>query len=144
MTKVDKHMQICKTLNELYERKNADYGDAFAKSFAEYGLVMPCMRLEDKLNRLKTLRKQEAKVSNESIEDTLMDLANYAIMTLVEMSKGVPKKGLHSDECISWGCLCCTCANDNSGGTSGDELCCDRHNFDGCIVTDCPDYVKEE
>lgn len=142
MTKVDKHMLICKTLNELYERKNADYGDAFAKSFAEYGLVMPCMRLEDKLNRLKTLRKQEAQVSNESIEDTLMDLANYAIMTLVEMDMGVPKEGDHDYECLGRECLCNTCVRDNSHSVA-DTPCCDKHGFEGCVVTECPDYVRE-
>ena len=47
-------------------------------------MVMPVIRLEDKLSRLKTLIKSENKV-DESIEDTLMDLANYAIMTLIEL-----------------------------------------------------------
>ena len=84
MNKVDMHMQICKELNELYARKNADYGDSFGKSFKEYGMAMPCIRLEDKLNRIKALSKQTAQVNDESITDTLMDLANYAIMTLVE------------------------------------------------------------
>lgn len=146
MTKVDKHMLICKTLNELYERKNADYGDAFAKSFTEYGLVMPCMRLEDKLNRLKTLRKQEAQVSNESIEDTLMDLANYAIMTLVEMDQSVnhsteAPRGEHNKNCVSDhpSCQCLTCAHDN-------ETCCHagEHIIFKCPVRKCPDYVREE
>lgn len=84
-SKVQMHADICQSLNALYERKNADYGDSFAKSFEEYGLAAPCIRLEDKLNRLKSLRKRPAQVKDESIEDTLLDLANYAIMTLVEM-----------------------------------------------------------
>ena len=46
---------------------------------------MPCIRLEDKLNRLKSLLKKESLVTDEKIEDTLMDLANYAIMTLIEL-----------------------------------------------------------
>ncbi len=79
------HARICDDLNKLYERKNHDYGDSFCKSFAEYGMAMPCIRLEDKLNRLKALtRNDDQKVIDESIDDTLMDLANYAIMTLVE------------------------------------------------------------
>lgn len=83
--KVELHSRICDELTALYERKNHDYGDSFAKSFTEYGMAMPCIRLEDKLNRLKALtRSNEQKVSDESIDDTLMDLANYAIMTLVE------------------------------------------------------------
>lgn len=83
--KVEMHAAICRELNNLYERKNADYGDSFGKSFAEYGLAAPCMRLEDKLNRLKSLRKKEAKVKDESIEDTLLDIANYAIMSVIEL-----------------------------------------------------------
>lgn len=87
--KIDKplyHEAICQQLNDLYRRKNADYGDSFGKLFAEYGMVMPCIRLEDKLNRLKALtRKGDAQVQDESVTDTLLDLANYAIMTVIEM-----------------------------------------------------------
>lgn len=80
------HEAICQQLNDLYRRKNADYGDSFGKSFAEYGMVMPCIRLEDKLNRLKALtRKGDAQVQDESVTDTLLDLANYAMMTVIEM-----------------------------------------------------------
>lgn len=84
-TKVDHHKSICESLNALYARKNADYGDSFGKSYKEYGMTMACIRLEDKLNRLKALSKKEAQVKEESVSDTLMDLANYAIMTLVEL-----------------------------------------------------------
>lgn len=84
--KIKKHKLICEKLNALYEAKNADYGDSFEKSYMEYGLTMSCIRLEDKLNRLKSLNfSRTIKVKNESIEDTLMDLANYAIMTLIEL-----------------------------------------------------------
>lgn len=83
--KVRKHERICKELNEIYERKNKDYGDSFGKSFIEYGMTMPCIRIEDKLQRVKNLvRNGSASVNDESIEDTLLDLANYAIMTLIE------------------------------------------------------------
>lgn len=87
-SKTKKHKLICEKLNALYEAKNADYGDSFGKSYKEYGLTMPCIRLEDKLNRLKSLYfSRTIKVKNESIEDTLMDLANYAIMTLIELEE---------------------------------------------------------
>lgn len=84
MDKFMTHEKICKKLTELYKRKNHDYGDSFGKSFVEYGMTMPCIRLEDKLNRLKALTRKDAEVMDETIDDTLMDLANYAIMTLVE------------------------------------------------------------
>ena len=85
--KVAKHLEITKELAEIYERKNHDYGDSFAKSYAEYGMAMPCIRLEDKLNRLKalTVHSKGQQVNDESVEDTLLDLANYAIMTVIEM-----------------------------------------------------------
>ena len=84
-SKTEKHKLICEKINKLYEAKNADYGDSFGKSYKEYGLTMPCIRLEDKLNRLKSLNFSKSTKVNESIEDTLMDLANYAIMTLIEL-----------------------------------------------------------
>lgn len=90
MDKINAHFEICKRLNALYAQKNHDYGDSFSKSYAEYGMTMSCIRLEDKLNRLKTLTmKGEQQVSDESIEDTLLDLANYAIMTVVERSMDI-------------------------------------------------------
>lgn len=84
-SKIEKHKLICEKLNALYEAKNADYGDSFGKSYKEYGLTMSCIRLEDKLNRLKSLNFSKTAKVNESVEDTLMDLANYAIMTLIEL-----------------------------------------------------------
>lgn len=89
MSKIENHKKICDSLNALYEAKNADYGDSFSKSYKEYGLTMSCIRLEDKLNRLKSLNKNgKAQVKDESIQDTLADLANYAIMTLIELEEG--------------------------------------------------------
>ena len=85
MNKADIHQRICNSLNDLYRRKNADYGDSFGKQYAEYGIVSSAIRLEDKFNRFKNLIKNQAQVKDETIEDTLLDLANYAIMTLVEL-----------------------------------------------------------
>lgn len=90
--KVVEHHNICSELTDLYARKNADYGDSFGKSYQEYGLAAPCLRLDDKLNRLKSLRTKESQVTDESIDDTLMDLANYAIMTLIERRMEVRTK----------------------------------------------------
>ena len=87
-TKVEHHAALCKELNDHYTRKNADYGDSFGLSFKEEGLAMARIRLGDKLNRFKTLsRSVERKVLDESIRDTLIDLANYAIMTVLEMEE---------------------------------------------------------
>lgn len=84
--KVEHHARICEEINKLYERKNHDYGDSFHQTFAEEGMAMARIRLGDKFSRFKTLsRGGEQKVNDESIRDTLIDLANYAIMTVLEM-----------------------------------------------------------
>lgn len=82
---VDKHKQICQQLNEIYVAKNKDYGDSFSKQFQEYGITSSAIRLEDKFLRFKNLIHNQAEVKNESVEDTLIDLANYAIMTVMEL-----------------------------------------------------------
>lgn len=85
-SKIEKHQKICEELNTLYAKKNHDYGDSFHLSFVEEGMAMARIRLGDKLNRFKALsRNGEQKVNDESIRDTLIDLANYAIMTILEM-----------------------------------------------------------
>lgn len=81
------HHNICEELTELYRKKNHDYGDSFHKSYQEYGLTMAAIRLEDKLNRFKTLARSGAEVSDESLRDTLIDLANYAILTVMELDR---------------------------------------------------------
>lgn len=85
--KVVVHKRLCLLLNSIYEKKNHDYGDSFHKTFVEEGMAMARIRLDDKLNRFKTLSRKgaEQQVNDESIKDTLLDLANYAIMTVLEM-----------------------------------------------------------
>lgn len=70
----------------LYSERNEKYGDSFAKTFQEYGKAVALIRLEDKLNRAKTLVSMGLKGSDgESLIDTLMDLSNYANMTIIEL-----------------------------------------------------------
>ena len=86
MSKIEHHAKICNEINNLYAIKNHDYGDSFHQTFAEEGMAMARIRLGDKFNRFKTLsRGGDQKVNDESIRDTLIDLANYAIMTVLEM-----------------------------------------------------------
>lgn len=85
---VQQHYKICAELNRLYEKKNADYGNAFHQSFIEEGMAMPRIRLGDKLNRFKNLTQSGTQqVNDESVRDTLIDLANYAIMTIMELDE---------------------------------------------------------
>lgn len=79
------------------EREAFDYGDSFHQTFTEEGMAMPRIRLGDKLARFKSLTKSEVQeVKDESIRDTLIDLANYAIMTVLELDD--LKAEEHADE----------------------------------------------
>ena len=81
----DKYITATK---ELMYAKNHDYGDSFHQTFIEEGMAMARIRLGDKFSRFKTLsRGGGQKVNDESIRDTLIDLANYAIMTVLEMDE---------------------------------------------------------
>ena len=65
---------------ELFKKKNADYGDAFAK----YGIIGVLMRIEDKIQRSLSITKNGVNlVKDENIRDTLLDLHNYAAMGLM-------------------------------------------------------------
>lgn len=79
---------IVDQMKEIYSRKNSDYGNSFEQSLDEEGLAAARIRLGDKWNRFKTLSKgKEIKVTNESLQDTLIDMANYCIMTSMWLSK---------------------------------------------------------
>ena len=83
----ERHKRVCYELNALYDRKNRDYGDSFHESWKDYGITMAAIRLGDKYNRLKNLTsgKTVQNVADETVRDTLLDLANYAILTLMEL-----------------------------------------------------------
>lgn len=85
INKLDRFKQLQSENAELYDRKNANYGDNFSEGFKEYGMTMPLIRLDDKLRRAKQLSKNTARVGDESIIDTLRDLNNYALMTIIEI-----------------------------------------------------------
>ena len=88
-----KHVRICRELTETYERKNKDYGNSFSDTFRKWGIVSAAIRMSDKMRRVESLvLNGKAEVSDESLRDTLMDLANYAIMTVIEMDEN--KKGV--------------------------------------------------
>lgn len=72
-----------KELQEIFVKKNTDYGNSFEESLEKHGLIAAIVRMEDKMSRLNTLSKNEALVKDESIIDTLKDLSNYALMSAV-------------------------------------------------------------
>lgn len=79
--------QLASSIAELYARKNADYGDSFSKSVEKYGIIAALTRMSDKWNRLENLilNKKEGLVGDERIEDTLLDLASYCLMTVISL-----------------------------------------------------------
>ena len=88
MNKAEKHKAICEHLNDVYVAKNNDYGDSFGDMYRELGIITAVTRIGDKFNRLKSLaKKDEQCVKDESITDTLLDMANYCIMTVIEMNE---------------------------------------------------------
>ena len=87
----DAFKQITDKMHETYKTKNADYGSSFDKSMDEFGITAAVVRMSDKMERLKSLTKKKAQVKDESVQDTLLDLANYAIMTVMYLKK-------HEDE----------------------------------------------
>ncbi len=81
------HGNLLHQIHDQYIAKNTDYGNSFSETFEHFGLTAPIVRMWDKLQRIETLSHQTARVKEESIRDTLLDLANYAIMTVMELDK---------------------------------------------------------
>lgn len=77
---------------ELYSRKNHDYGNSFDKGMDNIGMAYGVGRIYDKMNRLVTLTKEEAQVKDESVDDTLCDLACYSMMMLAYRKRQIEKE----------------------------------------------------
>ena len=78
-------VEICDELKSFLIEKNKMYGNSFFKTLNEYGDFLICVRIEDKLNRLKQiiLKGQNDEKTDERIIDTIMDLAGYAILSKI-------------------------------------------------------------
>ena len=88
MNRIERHFEIVTALNQLYASKNSDYGNSFGETYQKLGIISALTRISDKYNRLVSLAtkpEEERKVKDESIQDTLLDLSNYCIMTVIEM-----------------------------------------------------------
>lgn len=72
---------ICRRLEDTLKRKNADYGNSFSKLYGLIGMTYAYGHMAEKLERIFTLMSKESEVG-ESIDDSLLDLAGYAILTL--------------------------------------------------------------
>lgn len=86
MDSYERHMQICKQLNETYIQKNKAYGNSFSDTYDKLGIISAVTRITDKYNRLVNLATHDdVDTGDESIKDTLLDMANYCIMTYMEL-----------------------------------------------------------
>lgn len=86
MDRVSQLKIIQDTARELFAKKNADYGDAFAK----FGIIGVLMRIEDKIQRTLSISNTKVQlVNDETLQDTLLDLHNYAAMALMLLDDGV-------------------------------------------------------
>lgn len=84
LNNVQIHEKVCQELTETYKKKNSDYGNSFENSLDKHGFIAGIVRMDDKMSRLISLNsKNEQLVLDESLRDTLMDLANYAIMSVM-------------------------------------------------------------
>lgn len=84
----DTFESVLNEMRDLHAKKNKDYGDAFHKSFEEFGVTAGVVRLNDKMERVKSLVKNgKAEVKDESLMDTLKDMASYAVMLYVELQR---------------------------------------------------------
>lgn len=88
MTNAELFKKITEKMYEVYKAKNADYGDSFNITRNEYPNAI-LIRLQDKFLRLKQLYRNnfKANVQNESVKDTLMDMANYCILELIAITE---------------------------------------------------------
>lgn len=78
---------IINGMYDTFKAKNSDYGNSFSELFAECGMTYAYGHLSEKLKRVKSLMSDEAKVKGESMRDSLLDLANYAVLTIMELDK---------------------------------------------------------
>lgn len=85
LVKQIRHEHVCQELTNLYLRKNHDYGDSFSETYRKLGIISAVTRITDKVNRVQSLCTKTQRVNDEGLRDTLIDLANYAIMTVMEM-----------------------------------------------------------
>lgn len=83
---MDLHAKLCEQIHETCVAKNKDYGSSAHDSYEQFGMISYIIRLNDKLNRLKSLTKGEKQlVNDESIEDTLLDMANYCLLAITDL-----------------------------------------------------------
>lgn len=86
-TDADRFKEITDKMCDIYKQKNSDYGSSFSKLFKKCGMTYAYGHLAEKIERIDSLSNNDAKVQGESMIDSLYDLANYSILTIMEIEK---------------------------------------------------------
>jgi len=73
---------ILEPIAELLEKKNKDYGNSYYLLRDEFGPMAFYVRIMDKYHRIRQLDQAGAKVTNESVLDTLVDLIGYCTLEI--------------------------------------------------------------
>lgn len=91
MNKLVIYQNILRSMEETYKAKDNDYGNSVGYTYKKYGDISFLVRITDKFNRIESLTdpKHNITVKDEKLEDTILDLANYCLLWLVE--KGAKK-----------------------------------------------------
>ena len=79
--------EYTREMAETFARKRADYGQTTTETFEKFGPISMLVRMHDKLGRLDNLFGTGKEPYNESVIDTLIDLANYSLITILELQK---------------------------------------------------------
>jgi hypothetical protein len=121
--RITQMMNVQSNALDLFAKKNADYGDAFA----QYGIIGVLIRIQDKIKRALTITSNNINlVDDENIADTMLDLHNYAAMALILMEEGKADKYLEDDSDVDNGTQTINFIELDDGYEDGDisyELC---------------------
>ena len=80
--------ELFNELLETYKQKNEKYGNSFGDTFDKVGIISAYTRISDKFNRFEYMvMNQDDGTDDERLRDTLMDMANYCVMTVRELEK---------------------------------------------------------
>lgn len=94
MNDVQRFGRIQVELCDTFKSKNADYGNSFSQLYQEFGdngIITAAVQISHKYHRFMNLAKGIPTKVNESLRDTLLDLANYCVLTVMELDKAKEK-----------------------------------------------------
>lgn len=91
--------QITENMAKVFAAKRHDYGASTTETWEKYGPVSMITRMHDKLNRSYNLlcKYETNAVADEKVQDTLLDLANYSVIAIIELAKAKERKGNKCD-----------------------------------------------